>query len=518
MPPYAGLPATATAKWPGFPTDYCYTCYAPPVRGGCLQTKYLSMRAPRAGDISPKRHLCCSCSTTEDDRLLRLSGRATHCREDRDGKFAGPQGCRDNVRVQLQGVRRIRQATLRKQGFTVKCRKSLRPWLAAHMAHGPFVDMFCRITEDPSRKNHRWKSLRHNDRTLAEQEAKELAGQLLATGTAPARHTLPLAELFARYEQEKSRFKRGQGLREDQRRMELWQTFLGNDRDVNTLDYATLDRFVAHRRAGRIELAPLPPRPTKSKRKKPRSERRRLAARPSDTTIGADIVFLNAVLNWATTVRLKDWSRLLSENPIRGYPVPRNRRPHRPIATYDRYLKLKAVADQVHPRFGAFLDLVEALGWRVSAIAQLRGEDVDRRKRPAAPHGRIKKRRETDKEGVEMWVPLSPEARTALDHIPVLGGPLFPKARAKDRPWDRWYPTELLRKAEALAGLDHLEHGAWHPFRRKWCIERKHLPIQDVMAAGGWSDVRTVQTVYQQVDDETLLAVVTERRKLREAK
>lgn len=373
---------------------------------------------------------------------------------------------------------------------------------------------------DPQKKKPRWKSLRHNDRTLAEQEAKELAGQLLATGTAPARHTLPLAELFARYEQEKSRFKKGLGLREDRRRMELWQTFLGNDWDVNTLDHATLDRFVAERRAGLIELPPLPPRPTKSKLKKARPRRRRLGARPSDTTIGADIVFLQAVLNWATTVKLKNRSHLLSENPIRGYRILRNKRPRRPIATYDRYLKLREVADQVHPRFGAFLDLVEALGWRVSAIAQLRGEDVDRRDRPGAPHGRIRKRGEVDKEGVEMWVPLSTGARAVLDRIPVLGGPLFPKARKPHESWDRWYPTELLRKAEKIAKVEHLEHGAWHPFRRKWATERKHLPIQDVAQAGGWSpnDLRTLQTIYQVADDETLLAVVSEPRKLREAK
>jgi len=41
---------------------------------------------------------------------------------------------------------------------------------------------------------------------------------------------------------------------------------------------------------------------------------------------------------------------------------------------------------------------------------------------------------------------------------------LFPKTRKPDEPWNRWYPTELLCEAEKLAKLEHLEHGAWHPF------------------------------------------------------
>jgi len=92
---------------------------------------------------------------------------------------------------------------------------------------------------------------------------------------------------------------------------------------------------------------------------------------------------------------------------------------------------------------------------------------------------------------------------------------LFPKTRKPDEPWNRWYPTELLCEAEKLAKLEHLEHGAWHPFRRKWATERKHLPVQDVMYVGDWLDVRSLQACYQLVDAETLYAVVTEPRKLR---
>ncbi|MEE9183508.1 MAG: hypothetical protein V3U39_03400, partial [Acidimicrobiia bacterium] len=58
--------------------------------------------------------------------------------------------------------------------------------------------------------------------------------------------------------------------------------------------------------------------------------------------------------------------------------------------------------------------------------------------------------------------------------------------------------------------------GVWHPYRRKWATERKHLPVIDVAQAGGWSDTQTLLTCYQQPDQETLLAVVSESRKVRE--
>ena len=50
--------------------------------------------------------------------------------------------------------------------------------------------------------------------------------------------------------------------------------------------------------------------------------------------------------------------------------------------------------------------------------------------------------------------------------------------------------------------------GLWHCFRRKWPTERKGLPLRDVAAAGGWSDVQTLLTCYQQPDEETLREVV----------
>jgi len=376
---------------------------------------------------------------------------------------------------------------------------------------------------DPTRPNGKqrgnsaWRALGHRDRERAEKQARELSARLLEAVNAANAGRITAGELLARYEREVSAHKKGDQPAEDRRRVELWATFLGASFDVRGLDFPTLDRFVRDRREGRIELWTVD---AEGKRK-----RQRLRKNPSDTTIGADIVFLNAVLNWATYLKLPSGSRLLAENPIKGYQRPKNRNVKRPVATYDRYLKLRAKCDEADPQqlFGPFMDLIEALGWRVTAVCELWASDFDRDKSTEAPSGRIRKRGTVDKEGVEMWVPLSPSARTALDLIlerhPAIGDvPLFPMPNVKTvKPWDRYHARLLLERAERLAELAPIDGGDFHPYRRAWATARKHLPAQDVAAAGGWRDLRSLEKCYQQVDAKTMLAVVTEPTKVREA-
>jgi len=38
---------------------------------------------------------------------------------------------------------------------------------------------------------------------------------------------------------------------------------------------------------------------------------------------------------------------VLQENPVRGFPVPREKNPRRPVASEDRYERTRAVSDQV---------------------------------------------------------------------------------------------------------------------------------------------------------------------------
>src|SRR5512141_2601636 len=103
--------------------------------------------------------------------------------------------------------------------------------------------------------------------------------------------------------------------------------------------------------------------------------------------------------------------------------------------------------------------LVAGLGWRVSAVCQLRASDFSPRQTDTAPFGRLRKRGETDKEAVEMWVPISGEIRAALatllERNPVAGEtPLFPAPRGSNKaPWTRYHARSVLQRAEKRAGL-----------------------------------------------------------------
>jgi hypothetical protein len=58
--------------------------------------------------------------------------------------------------------------------------------------------------------------------------------------------------------------------------------------------------------------------------------------------------------------------------------------------------------------------------------------------------------------------------------------------------------------------LEHLPQGGFHSLRRGWATQRTHLPIPDLMAAGGWADSTSLMTCYLPPDDATLAAVVAE--------
>ena len=382
--------------------------------------------------------------------------------------------------------------------------------------------------------NWRKRSLGHRDKELGEKQGRELAARLLASQEAKATGRITLGDLLARYEAEVSVHKKGSQPREDARRIELWTHVLGATRDPQSITKGKIAHFERLRRNGGIQIMS-----------------RNLAANPSESTIGADIVFLASVLNWAVE------EELILKNPIRGYDRPKTAKPSRPVATYDRYERTRVMADEVDPQrlFGPFLDLIEALGWRVSAIRQLWASDIDRSSNNTAPNGRILKRGEVDKERVEMWVPMSEDARRAVDILleknPAIGDtPIFraPESGRRTLAWSRWHARDLHERAQRAAGYGYkcqkcdmpLANGqricprrkcahidlvtrdpakkllGFHAYRRKWATERKHLPAKDVAEAGGWLDLRSLEQCYQQVDEATLLQVVSEPRKLRE--
>jgi hypothetical protein len=82
------------------------------------------------------------------------------------------------------------------------------------------------------------------------------------------------------------------------------------------------------------------------------------------------------------------------------------------------------------------------------------------------------------------------------------------------RPW----PRKWLRKAEVIAKLEPQEDSAFHAYRRGWATARKHLPLPDVAAAGGWSGTEALQRCYLHSDEQTMLTVVLSGAQLREVK
>lgn len=122
---------------------------------------------------------------------------------------------------------------------------------------------------------------------------------------------------------------------------------------------------------------------------------------------------------------------------------------------------------------------------------------------------------------LEWTAPLSPKARAVLDRLrrerPGLGNALLiPSPVNPEEPVSYERVRCWLNKAEELAKVAKQQGGSFHPYRRAWATARKHLPLKDVAAAGGWKSEAVLLRHYQQPDEATLLRVVIGGVELRE--
>jgi len=159
------------------------------------------------------------------------------------------------------------------------------------------------------------------------------------------------------------------------------------------------------------------------------------------------------------------------------------------------------------------LVLGEATGRRIGSIRQLAWQDFD------FEAATILWRAETDKKRKEWVVPMPPALLEEVKRFRVklggaFGGLVFPAARDPTKPLGREVFQHARSEASKHAELPKLPGGGWHALRRKWASERKHLPLVDVAAAGGWKDTQTLVNCYQHADRETMLAVMSEPRKV----
>lgn len=403
---------------------------------------------------------------------------------------------------------------------------------------------FYRLVWHPGRGRDR-RCLHTKDRTEAERLARELLARTMLQDAVPVEvsatpetqdPSVTLDAVLHRYCTEAATFlDNGEAWRNDAfTRAKILRARFGPECDVRDLTEDDVASYTTWRLAGGImyDTDPLTNAPRMTHPVRMRS-------------VEADLKLLYAALKWATTVRVGNGRRRwLEYHPLAGVRRPREKNPKRPIATWERFQKARATAQRLvaeaeakrdaatkactrmHAeatrdkwiRVELMLVLAEATGRRAGAIRQLRWDDVYL---PAIGEGNIRWRSESDKKRKEWMTPIPPslveELRTFQQKLGAVGGWMFPSQKDSTQPIRRDVLRSHVGALERHAKLPKLEGGLLHPYRRKWATERKHLPLKDVAAAGGWQDEGTLLTCYQQADRETMLAVMCEPRKVTEA-
>ena len=331
------------------------------------------------------------------------------------------------------------------------------------------------------------KSLGHKDRRKALQQAQELVG-LRAAGLLDEARPLTLGELVARYLMENTHARDGslkteRYRKECARRASLLVKRFGPRCNPSDLTPERVHAYARARRAGQVG----------GKLVRTRS-------------VQADLKLLKAVLRWATRV-FENGKPLLEHNRLAGYGVPSERDPKRPRITAQTVASLLAAAPDVHPLLPLLIMLMDSTGRRLSSVLGLRWDDFDLERKTIRWRPELDKRRRTWvtplPKKAEPWLVCARATQLRIGHALV-----FPHPKHSSRPVTPSLAAYWLKRAFDLSGIERPIGGLWHCFRRKWATERKGLPPSDVAAAGGWSDLHTLFTCYQQPDEATLRAVV----------
>jgi integrase len=167
---------------------------------------------------------------------------------------------------------------------------------------------------------------------------------------------------------------------------------------------------------------------------------------------------------------------------------------------------LDEAARLVDPQLHILVKVVRHTGRRVSSCRRLYKAAVD------FETSEIDWRAETDKRRKTRRAPLptalAPELKAYIDERRGDGSPfVFVHPEDPMRPLDKDRADTMLERAYKLAGVKRRKGGLWHPFRRRWAMKRKGLPLTDVAETGGWDDVRTLLTCYQLADPDTMRRV-----------
>lgn len=216
-----------------------------------------------------------------------------------------------------------------------------------------------------------------------------------------------------------------------------------------------------------------------------------------------DLVALAKACRWAEGEEIIEVNPLDKEKARAAMRV--RTKIERPFYTLADYEALRAVGSQLDAP--AFLPLI-ALAWhtgrRISALLALRWEHVKFGPTPNSEDGLVTwyAGAVPDKKKFEHETYLNREVHAALfawrAQSSSGSGYVFPMTGDPSRPMGKTGPKKWLLKAERLAGLKHQKHAGFHCFRRGWVTFRKHMPLPDIMAAGGWVDQNSILRSYQQ--------------------
>lgn len=360
-----------------------------------------------------------------------------------------------------------------------------------------------------------------SDRATAEANARALAKQIATQrllGVSP--DAVTIAQVFAAYHRNKGETLKRQWKKGAETRTKMFTAAWGAETPVAEISQSSVDTYCTARRKGRV--GPLTEKGRMTNRKLPRPLR--------DGALDADFSWLSSVFNWATKHKIANGKRLLDRNPLHDCKWPKEKNVRRPIASHERYELTVSKANEVDEtgRLRLILALARYTGRRESAIIHLRASDIllsedriraalavagmDERLAKHMPHGAIHWSADTDKQGVLHITPISAPTRgeieAYLSENPRLGDvPLFPGPKDETQPISRVVAGRWLIRAEKLAEVPKLTGGTFHPYRRLWASERRHLADVDVAQAGGWKSTKTL-SIYQQSDPAAVLAAV----------
>lgn len=316
-------------------------------------------------------------------------------------------------------------------------------------------------------------------------------------------------------------------------RMEILLGSFGEQKLISRLDHDALQKHIQRRREGGIEYVSR--RTWQGKSLAPRTSRTRPVR---DRSTQADMQLLRAMILWAMRKKDDQGRPYLSQNPMEGFQLPVEKNPVRSVATYDRYLAIRAKLEALvrtaptmlerrrWRQLLMVLDMIEGLGRRIGAVRQVRLDDLRLDAANNFERPFIRWREDADKDDRESVLPITSEiARKLRDYCEEMcipkGGWLIPHldlehGQVLDRPMTTDHLRYLLEKVEMAAGLTPLKQGKWHAYRRKFATERKGLPIKDVMQLMGIRTLEVFMRCYMQTDETAQRAVIEHAGKLRD--